>query len=112
MPCNCHQTAPLPCCITNLTIGTAAPNIDYLITFKTPDGRTDVTPVTTGSDGLVVLTNGEYRTGTRYRVWISPDGEDSTHQQPFAIGDIEVSCISLLFYYCDAEPQNQTVTLV
>jgi hypothetical protein len=67
---------------------------------------------TTGSDGVLVLHDGEYRTGTTYRLWISPNGADYAHQQPFAIGEVEVSCLTLQFYYCDAGPQNQTITLL
>ncbi len=113
MHCTCNKTLPLPCCITNLTIGTASPDTNYLVIFKTPDGRTDVLPATSTNTGAVIIQNGEYRTGTVYEIWLSPITATGIEQrQAFAIGEVEVECVTQLFEYCNTPIANQSITLV
>jgi len=112
MPCNCSKTTPLPCCITNLTIGIADPNTDYIVYFKSATGRTDAYPVTSDSDGKIIVTDSEFRIGEFYECWITlADAENINDSTPFSIYEVEVECVNLLFQYAAAITENQTIQL-
>lgn len=113
MSCNCHKTVPLPGCITNLTIGRAEPNTNYLVIFKTPDGRMDLLPSTSTADGYLVVSGSPYRTGTLYKIWISLAADANIDAyQPFSIGEKELYCLNQQFVYCTTAIQNQAITLL
>lgn len=111
MPCNCNKTALLPCCITNLTIGTTDSYAGaLLVAFRLPIGRVDYYAVTVGFTGAIVLTDLDIQIGPIYEVYLVTDA-DRTTEIPFSIGEVEVSCLNLQFEYSDSIVENQTVTL-
>jgi len=113
MPCNCSKTIPLPCCITNLTVGVGDPDTDYIVYFKTATGRTDNYPATSDVGGNIIVTDTEFRIGEYYECWITlADAENINDSTPFSIGEIEVQCLNVIFQYAAAIVENQTVTLV
>lgn len=111
MPCNCNKTATLPRCITNLTIGVAEPDTDYLVVLNGATGRTDILTVTSDGDGNIVLVNPDVRIGEVYEVYLALPGDVET-KIPFAIGEVEITCLSVKFEYCETTIENQSVVLI
>ena len=111
MSCNCYKAKQLPACVTNLTIGTAEPSTAYVVVFKTPTGRIDKYAATSDADGIVKVTGGKYRMGDMYEVWLAK-ADDIETQIPFAIGEVEVSCVNVQFLYCDDAIENQSISLL
>lgn len=111
MLCNCHKTEPLPRCITNLTVGVADTNTDYLVVLKNATGRTDILPITSDSSGSIILTSPDVRIGEFYECYLALPGDVNT-KVPFAIGEVEVECLSLKFEYCETTIEDQSVVLI
>lgn len=122
MACECNKAKSLPACITNLTIGIGEADTDYLVLFKTPDGRTDLYPVTSDADGKIIVTSPKLRTATQYEVWVSVDDypyapANINIRETITVGDTDVECLYIEFGACyESEDVDaltyQTVSLV
>lgn len=122
MSCDCSKALPIPSCVTNLTIGIGEPDTDYLVLFKTPDGRIDQYPVTSDDEGKIVVLSPRARVNTTYEVWVSVDDypyspANINIRETITVGEDEVSCLYMEFtptYEGQSVKTfaNQTVSLV
>lgn len=101
MGCDCDKAKPIPSCVTDLTIGVGEPDTDYLVLFKTPDGRTDVYESTSTATGAIVISP-TVRTNTKYEVWVSVNDypyapANINVKETITVGDTDVSCLYMEF---------------
>lgn len=116
MSCECSKAKNIPYCFTTLVIGDVVDaSINYYVYFKTPDGRVDrYSSVDVVYTDIIGVENIEIRVGVMYEVWITKqtavNAEERTSFIPSGQTDL-VSCVNLIFDYCDSSFTTQTITL-
>lgn len=122
MSCDCSKAKPIPACVTSLTIGVGDADTDYIVVFKTPDGRVDTYEVTSDNFGNIVVPSPTVRTNTTYEVNLAYGDlpyvpSNINEKQPFTVDSTEVECIYIQFnpVYSGGSIEtfaSQTVSLV
>ena len=110
---SCITTAnPLPCCVSDLIIGTANTQYNYTVYLRTPTGRIDTYAgaFIYGTQHLSIA-DPDVRIGELYEIWITKDTGEINDRETFAVGGVNYTAVYQEFQYCDNAASTQTISI-